>query len=118
MSKQEKASQPSIEQKVLDNDMFEGFEGVSVKSDLSMDDVSDSIGLKSISIRMQQDLLEELKMIAGLNGLGYQSLIKQQLRRFVDAEMRSLLRQQYSEKLKIDEEASEEKGVPSESKCA
>jgi predicted DNA binding CopG/RHH family protein len=54
--------------------------------------VDDSLELQMISIRLQKSLLEELKMIAGLYGLGYQPLIKQILRRFVDCEMKQLLR--------------------------
>ena len=66
------------------------------KASLTIDDVSETIGLKSISIRMQPDLLEELKMIADIHKLGYQPLIKQILRRFVDAETKKMLREAHA----------------------
>lgn len=77
-------------------------------SDLQMiDEVSKSLGLKSISLRMQPDLLEELKMIADLHGIGYQPLIKQVLRRFVDAELKMILREVHSLEAKPKEQQEE-----------
>ena len=69
--------------------------------------VDDAAGLQMISIRLQKSLLEELKLIAQLNGLGYQPLIKQILRRFVDCEMKRMLRDLASKELKTSEGESE-----------
>jgi len=63
------------------------------KVDLSIEEVAEAVGLKTISIRMQPDLLEELKMIADFHGIGYQPLMKQVLRRFVDAEAKKIMRE-------------------------
>lgn len=49
-------------------------------------DLQKSIQLQAISLRIQKDLLEDLKLIAKHHGVGYQPLMKQILRRFVDAE--------------------------------
>ncbi|WP_393936711.1 hypothetical protein [Aeromonas rivipollensis] len=54
--------------------------------------INESLGLQMISIRLQKALIEDLKMISELNGLGYQPLIRQVLTRFVDAEKKALLR--------------------------
>ena len=117
MTKKPKAKEPETVN--TDNDLFEGFVENSVMSDLTIDQVSDSLGLKTISIRMQPDLLEELKMIASLRGLGYQPLIKQQLRRFVDAELKQLLREKFSENLKAETSGSDNNDkTPPEAKCA
>lgn len=77
-------------------------------SDLSIEQVSDAVGLKSISIRMQPNLLDELKMIADFHGVGYQPLMKQILRRFVDAEFKRIVRQEHS---KLE---AEERSLPNE----
>lgn len=45
-----------------------------------------AFGLKPISIRMEIELLENLKSIAKHHGLGYQPLMRQVLQRFVDSE--------------------------------
>ncbi|MCC2615917.1 hypothetical protein LJ739_06660 [Aestuariibacter halophilus] len=51
------------------------------------------LGLKPISIRLQQRLVDDLKFIAESNGLsGYQPLIRRVLKRFVDAEMKKIAR--------------------------
>ena len=73
-------------------------------SDLKIEDVVKAAGLKSISLRMQPELLEELKIIAELNEIGYQPLIKQILRRFVDAEKKKILRKFHSQEAKPKEQ--------------
>lgn len=53
--------------------------------------VDEALGLLPISIRLQKDLLDKLKSLALLNGLGYQPLIRQVLTRWVDCELKSML---------------------------
>jgi len=55
--------------------------------------IEEAVGLQMISIRLQKSLLEELKLIANINGLGYQPLIKQALKRFVEGEKKMILKQ-------------------------
>lgn len=55
--------------------------------------VDESLDLKSISIRMPKPLLEDLKIIADTNNLGYQVLIKKVLHRFVEEEKRIALQE-------------------------
>lgn len=57
------------------------------------------LALQAISIRLPKALIQDLKDIAQLNGLGYQPLIKQILNRFVDAEKRMLANEAIQEKL-------------------
>lgn len=59
--------------------------------------IDNSLELQMISIRMQKGLIEDLKDIAQLNGLGYQPLMKQVLKRFVEAEKKQMLRERASE---------------------
>ena len=66
------------------------------KSELTLDEMQaldNALELKAISIRMPNSLIDSLKDIAEINGLGYQTLIKQVLNRFVDAEMKQALRE-------------------------
>ncbi len=72
-------------------------EASAKKADLSVEQVAKAVGLKTISIRMQPDLLEELKLVADFHGVGYQPLMKQVLRRFVEAEKKRILREAHSE---------------------
>lgn len=56
-----------------------------------------ALGLKMISIRLDESLIAELKMIAALQGVGYQPLIRDVLKRFTAAEMKQLLIERFNE---------------------
>jgi len=45
--------------------------------------LDDKLGLQLISIRLQRNLIEDLKELAGENGLGYQPYIRQLLTQHV-----------------------------------
>lgn len=66
-----------------------------------------SLGLKAISIRMQESLIDDLKLIAEIHGLGYQPLIKQVLKRFVEAEKKLLLKEKAAELAVANEQNAE-----------
>jgi len=53
-------------------------------------EIDDALGLKSISLRLQASLIEDLKVLAKLNGIGYQPLARQVLTKFVTDEMHKL----------------------------
>lgn len=64
-------------------------------------------GTKLISIRMQESLIQDMKEIAALNGtIGYQTLMKQILQRFVESEKKQIYRKLVSEELARVEEAA------------
>ena len=54
-------------------------------------EVDAALDLHPISIRLQRNLIENLKALAHLHGLGYQPLIRQILTRWVDAEIKQML---------------------------
>ncbi len=60
------------------------------KSRLDNAVIDEVMDLQMISIRLQKTLLADLKQIATVNGIGYQPLMKQILKRFVDSEMRRM----------------------------
>lgn len=66
----------------------------AVRAPIDMSALDEAVGLKTISIRMPQILLDDLKDVAKIHGLGYQPLMKQILTRFVEAEKKRLLREQ------------------------
>lgn len=84
-------------------------------SKLNEDQIDEALGLKAISIRLQKSLIDDLKLIADINGLGYQPLIKQVLRRYVNAEIRIILQQEAQRRAKEIELGEEEK---SQVQCA
>lgn len=70
--------------------------------------IDEIVGLQAISIRLQRELIDDFKLMAKLNGMGYQTLMRQVLTLWVDAEKKSLAREYISETLK-DRKAAEDK---------
>lgn len=61
--------------------------------------IDQQMGLKLISIRIPEQLIEDFKLIASMNGsIGYQTLMKQCLKRFADSELKRLARDLAAEK--------------------
>jgi predicted DNA binding CopG/RHH family protein len=75
----------------------------AIDKSVSKNDLDEALGLQMISIRLQKSLIEELKLVGELNGIGYQPLIRQLLKRFVDGEMKRFARE-YAAKLAKDSE--------------
>lgn len=53
--------------------------------------LEDALGLHLISIRLQKQLIEDLKFIATAHGIGYQPLMRDILNRFVVSEKRLII---------------------------
>lgn len=66
--------------------------------------LNECLGLKAISIRLEKDLIEDFKMIAKLNGMGYQPLMRQALKRFADCEKKRILTEAYNAKMAEESE--------------
>ncbi|MCF8199756.1 MAG: hypothetical protein K9J42_13385 [Sulfuritalea sp.] len=70
-------------------------------------------GTQMISVRMQQSMIDDLKAIAVMNGgMGYQTLMKQALQRFIDCEKRQLWNEFVREKVKQQGRATDEVKQP------
>lgn len=65
-----------------------------VASPQEMEELDASLDLKSISIRLQNKLIDDLKVIAKVNGIGYQPLVRILLTRFAESELRQIARHQ------------------------
>ena len=64
-------------------------------------------GTLLISIRVQKTMLDDFKIIASLNGgIGYQTLMKQIMQRFVDGEKKRIFRELALEKLKTQNKSN------------
>lgn len=68
----------------------------------------ESLNLQMISIRLQKDLIEDLKLIAKSHGVGYQPLIRDILQRFVTCEKKQIMRD-YKQVMRDLLEANENK---------
>lgn len=102
------ASDDAWDERVLGDD--EGFVEVA---DEAVSAVADAAaGTQLVSIRMQRVMIDEFKAIAARNGgMGYQTLMKQILQRFIDGEKRQLWNEYVSQELK-----AQKKGPGNETK--
>lgn len=60
--------------------------------------IDDALGMQMISIRLPKELIEEFKVIAQVNKLGYQPLMRDALKRFAEAELKKMAIQYANEK--------------------
>ena len=83
-----------------------GLEEEFVRVSKNVDDaaLNEAAGLQPISIRLQKTLIEDFKMIAEINGIGYQPLIRQVLKRFADSEKRRILREKSADMRSLDDD--------------
>jgi predicted DNA binding CopG/RHH family protein len=70
--------------------------------------VEDSLDLQMISIRLQRELIKELKFIARFHGIGYQPLIRDVLGRFTRSEMANIA-EEYRKKTETETKLKAEK---------
>lgn len=59
---------------------------VAVAENVNESAIDEALGLKMISIRLEQSLIEDFKAIATINNMGYQTLMRQALKRFAESE--------------------------------
>lgn len=89
-------------------------EFVEVVDQASEESIDEAVGMQMISIRLQKSMIEDFKLIASLSGgLGYQTLMRQVLRRFVECEKKRLFRELVSEKLQ-EEQKQQQKQPPAQ----
>ena len=55
--------------------------------------IDDALGLKMISIRLQNDLINKLKLVANYHGIGYQLLIRNQLHKYIRSELLQIVKE-------------------------
>jgi len=59
-----------------------------------------AVGLQMISIRLPKSLIEDFKFLGDVHGMKYQTLMRQVLARFAQAEIRSLARKAANTQIK------------------
>lgn len=69
---------------------------VEVATDIDDEKINEAVALQLISLRLQKALIDDFKYIAQLNGIGYQTLMRQVLMRFADCEKKRILKEMAS----------------------
>ena len=74
--------------------------------------IEEALGMQSISIRLPSELINEFKMIAKVNGLGYQPLMRDALKRFAESEIKKMAIAYANLRADADKKKAEEVAPP------
>lgn len=70
--------------------------------------IDDAIGLQMISIRLPKSLIDEFKFLGDVHGLKYQTLMRQVLTRFADAETKNMASKAAKAQIKATRQAADD----------
>jgi uncharacterized protein (DUF4415 family) len=70
--------------------------------------IDEALGLQMISIRLEQDLIESYKLLGAKYDMGYQPLMREALKRFVEGEFK-LIASEALEKQRAEKQKSSKK---------
>ena len=70
--------------------------------------IDEALGLQMISIRLEQDLIESFKLLGTKYDMGYQPLMREALKRFVEGEFK-LIASEALEKQRVEKQKSGKK---------
>ncbi|MGQ6551065.1 hypothetical protein ACUNEV_26595 [Serratia sp. IR-2025] len=99
-------------QKWDDRELGASEDHVEVASMAEIAAFNDALSLQAISIRLQKNLVSDLKSIAESYGIGYQPMVRDLLQRFVIAEKKQDLRKQLAKLNEQEERHQQEDTVP------
>jgi predicted DNA binding CopG/RHH family protein len=99
-------------QKWDDRELGASEEHVEVASEAEMLAFNDALSLQAISIRLQKNLIEDLKTIAQSYGIGYQPMVRDLLQRFVLAEKKQELQRKLAKLTEQEEKHQQDDTVP------
>lgn len=76
-------------------------EGFVAVADVDMDAIDEAAGTQAISIRLPKAMINDLKVIAARNkGIGYQTLMKQIMQRFIESEKKLIWNEYVAQQIK------------------
>ena len=97
------ADEEYVERVVLDREFLDVIDGKDIEK------LNGKMQL--ISIRLPEQLIQDLKQIGKKEGLGYQTLIREVMKRFVAAENRKELNQAIAENERLKEQMKKMEGL-------
>ena len=68
--------------------------------------IDEAVGLQLISIRLPKELIEDFKFIGAFNGIKYQTLMRQILARFANAEKKNMAKKAAIAQIKANHKAA------------
>ena len=104
-----KTKKPGTDSAWESGELGESFETAKVVSKEAERAVQDALGMQLISIRLPKSVIEDFKVIAQIEGIGYQPLMREALMRFAECESKRIMRE-YATKVAADKAQIVEEG--------
>ena len=100
-----KAKKPGSAEAWGSGELGEDASSVKVASAETTRAINDALGLQMISIRLPKSVIEDFKVIAQIEGVGYQPLMRTALVRFAECEAKRVMRE-YAAQREFEKKAS------------
>lgn len=88
-----KAKKPGTAEAWDSGELGENADSAKVASAETTQAINDALGLQMISIRLPKSVIEDFKVIAQIEGIGYQPLMRTALVRFAECEAKRVMRE-------------------------
>lgn len=100
-----KAKKPGTAEAWDSGELGENADSAKVASAETTQAINDALGLQMISIRLPKSVIEDFKVIAQIEGVGYQPLMRTALVRFAECEAKRVMRE-YAAKRESEKKAA------------
>lgn len=100
-----KAKRPGTTEAWEKGELGENADTAKVASSETSDAINEALGLQMISIRLPKSVIEDFKVIARIEGVGYQPLMRIALTRYAECEAKRVMRE-YAAQLEADKKAA------------
>ncbi|MGV0982095.1 MAG: hypothetical protein ACOYB0_07030 [Polynucleobacter sp.] len=81
-------------------------------------EIDDALGLQMISIRLDKELIDMFKLLGGKYQMGYQPLMREALKRFVDGELKMVALEALEKQSLARSKSKDDKNPPKKEKVA
>ena len=81
-------------------------------------EIDDALGLQMISIRLDKELIDMFKLLGGKYQMGYQPLMREALKRFVDGELKMVALESLEKQSLARSKSKDEKNHPKKERVA
>ena len=96
----------------------QSLEHVRVAPSKLASEIDDALGLQMISSRLDKELIDMFKLLGGKYQMGYQPLMREALKRFVDGELKMVALEALEKQSLARSKSKDEKNHPKKEKVA
>lgn len=99
-------------------ELGQSLEHVRVAPSKLASEIDDALGLQMISIRLDKELIDMFKLLGGKYQMGYQPLMREALKRFVDGELKMVALEALEKQSLARSKSKDEQNHPKKEKVA